>query len=621
MSLEPDSSASRAASPRGPIPHASRAADTIAPRSLRAFALLVALVAAGGCGFADPSPLVPSYTCGRNSDCSGDASCIENVCAASTAVGYEVVLRISRPSSATIPGLRAFTFAPVLLEGSGQRDLFFPTAHPVYGVVRFGEHAVAAQVGFTRRLAIAGSFIDDVRVVAPTASSGEDGAPADYRVDLARVGSYIGVVKPSSAMTPAWPGVPSALVGRPLSEVFPPQTTTVEPNQALGATSRFDFVYDESLFIDCGATSGNGCTARGRLVSKDVDGGSVIEAGLRVELESVATGQPISTAAVSAADGTFELRVSTITEPYRIHLGPTDERPAYPDLRLAEQVFDAELGGDVEVPSFHVVRYVARVEFGTTPVPGALVRAVARELRTSLGAVVYGATFESVARTTTAASIEGPGLFGLELVEGTFDIVASDSVTPSSVVRAEAQISRTPGGGALLGQVFALGPARALVGTVSGPGPSQPSLPFAQIQALPYVPMSRRLAPEAYARPASATSDEAGNYDLQADPGFYDLIVSVPASEGLANAVMPSVPIGNALAMDWLPLQMPLAAVLFGQVVGADSQPIAGARVEAYAFLPQTEEALDRTIALGSATADASGHYRLLVPSTLLTPP
>lgn len=582
-------------------------------------ALAAFLALASGCGFRDPAPIVPSYTCNAEGQC-GVAHCIEGVCASESASGYTLMLRVVLPPTTTVPGLRSFTFDEFELLASEERDLVLPAPQAAYGSVGFGTLAVPASVSFTRKLPAAGDFVDDVRALAPSAVVSGDGMPADYRVDLAQGATYVAVAAPSSASTPAAVGIPSALVGKPLNEVFPPIVATVDvPFASATGASRVDFRYDAALFSPCTVGTATSCTATGRLVSVDAGGGTVPEADLSVVLVTNDTAQESSTRALTAADGSFELRVSRGAGPLHLRVGPTTARPGFETIELDPLVYDPAVGGDVVVPRAAVVRFVGRVEYQNAPVAGALVRAIARTVRDVDDVPIDGASFENVVRTTSSSATVGPGYFALDLLEGDYDLVVSDATTQSSMVRTNVTVKAPPGGGSLQGQVFALGAIPRMAGLVAGPGSER--LAYAQLQAVPYVPRSRVGMTEAFARAAATSSDEAGNFGLSADPGFYDLIVSVPAAEGLADAVVPGLTIASDRPPPWFAVQIPFAAVLHGRALDGGGMPIPAARVEAYVVLPETLDSAERVVALGSVVAASDGSYRLLVPSALGSPP
>lgn len=588
------------------------------PRS--SFVLLAGLVLASlaGCNFDPLSAPVPVYTCTNARSCP-NGTCIEGVCAASTADATNYfLLRTVVPATSNRSGVRTFTHPPFALSASETHDLVFPPSHAVYGVVRYegGDVKVGAQITLTRVLAVAGRFVDEVRTVAPGPAASDDGYPADYRVDVAASDAHLAIVMPTPALTPALAGVPGNLVGQPLSEVFPPMVVLVDPANVTASSSRIDFQYPMSLFSGCAGTSAVACTATGRVVSVDGAGATVPEAGLRVYLESVDSEQPISTTATTDANGFFAIRVSDTVSSSRLRIAGSDARPSFPSVALADGAFDPHVGGDVVVPSVNVVHFVGRVEYNGEPSAYAVVHVVARELTAATGAKIFGAEYESTVRTTTAVSTDGAGLFALDLVEGQYDFIASDSSSESAVARMTVVIAKPPGGGDQVGQTILLGAALHVGGAVSGP--DERPLPYSSVEARSYVPWNATSALEAYARPASTTADAASHFDLMVDSGYFDVVVSNDLAEGLPVAVIPQQSFTRGGSTGWLMVRIPRAVVLTGTVRAPDGAAIPEARVEAYYVAPGvTSITPERPIGVGQVVADGDGAYHLLLPSAI----
>jgi len=570
------------------------------------------LVGGCNCGFSDAAPYVPSYTCTTSSDCVR-GTCHANVCTEAGASGYSLVLHLEGSSTALAADQTVFTFDPTVVIQTGVQDIAFPVLHDVEGIVRFGpDFAVDSQLSFRRPVPVAG-LVDEVRANAPMAQDiGADGKPIDYRARIPATVEYDVRVLPTTSPTPAAAGIPAMFVGLPQSDVFPPLVTSLDPT-GTDTTLRLDLGYDATLFTPCQPLSQTACTVTGRVVANDATGAPVPEAGLSVVVENE-RGFAISTVALTAADGTFSLRLSDPTTPMRIRLGASESRAAFPDLTLDVGAYDPRTGGDLAIPRFDTIRYEGRVERKDSLVPDAVVRANAIMLFDADGTPVPGARYETNVRTTDSSAPDGAGLFALDLVRGEYDLVASETQATSSLVQAAVLANPPTGTTEQRGQTFVLGPSWHMDGLIVGPDGR--SLPYVTVQAIPEKPLLAYGSVEAYARIANVVGDAGGNFDLSADRGVFDLVFSLPASEGLSTFVVPTISVGAAAQLTNVTVAFPPPVALYGSILDADGTPRPGAKVSGFFYRPATNTTREISIPLGEATADGAGHYRLLVPST-----
>lgn len=160
----------------------------------------------------------------------------------------------------------------------------------------------------------------------------------------------------------------------------------------------------------------------------------------------------------------------------------------------------------------------------------------------------------------------------------------------------------------------------------------QSRVPGAQVQAVPS-PEALLAFEEALGkgvfRPRSTQSlvDDGGRFSLQVDLGTFDVSVQAAEELGFGWFVRPGVGLG-AKNEDLGKLQPPTPSVLSGSIfVRPDTEhPLASANVRAYAYLDKdlryTRDAklAQSVIQVAETRADASGSYRLLLPSTIAAP-
>ncbi len=77
--------------------------------------------------------------------------------------------------------------------------------------------------------------------------------------------------------------------------------------------------------------------------------------------------------------------------------------------------------------------------------------------------------------------------------------------------------------------------------------------------------------------PFDGSSRTTGNYDLQIDPGRYDIVCQPPIGTGLAPQVRRGVLVGGSSRLDWT---LPAAARLLGHVLGPGGRPLARAQLD-----------------------------------------
>lgn len=577
--------------------------------------LATTVAALSGCSFGDMTALVPSYACTSSAECSV-GTCIEQVCAEAESTGYQLVLRVEGPVTDTETSATSFTFDPLERIDSGSEDIVFPPSRIVYGRVRHaGDFVVETQISFARESQVA-ALVDEVRATSSaSAAVGDDGGASDFRAYVPSSVGWTVRFAPTVSPTPGAAVIPSEFAGMPLASVFPPLEVEFPPSGSTDPT-RLDVSYGPSLFDPCTQNSQTPCSVTGRLLSMN-GASSGPEAGVAIDLVD-ARGRTLSTTAVSAADGSFRLRVGDPTRELHFRIRGSSERPAVPELEL-ETGTDPRLGGDLVIPRFQAIRVEGRVERLDSLVADATVRAVATTIFDASGVAVPGARFETTVRSTDATAADGAGLFALGLPRGRYDVVASETSAASSLVYSDILASPLDSATTIRGVTLALGRPAPFDGVVRGPD-GRP-MPYATVQAFPATRLDARGGAEAYARSASTTSDASGGFVLSTDRGVFDLVLVPPPTSSLPTFVLTDLPI-DASGIAGREFTIPAPVVRTGRITDPDGAPRPFARITAYFSRPPAIVDVDRPklVLLAQATADSLGNYRLLVPSRIASP-
>jgi hypothetical protein len=239
------------------------------------------------------------------------------------------------------------------------------------------------------------------------------------------------------------------------------------------------------------------------------------------------------------------------------------------------------------------------------------------------------------------------GKFSLALLPGTYKVYAvpgASSVTgeSGSVVRMGAasqtdwEIAAEPVLQA--GKLVELTPVRHLTGAAFEPGTGEPAVGSivtaiasprsVQVDLLTQAALgSLAFAPSAQ----NATVDSQGRFDVQADPGVFDISVRPPEASGFpwyvaSNVVVPPAPPGNAaldLGSPILPLPVPYRGQVSVPLAENMTRPVAEALLRAYVYLDEDGKYTgDPTravsvVQVGETRADELGNFELLIPAYL----
>jgi hypothetical protein len=107
-------------------------------------------------------------------------------------------------------------------------------------------------------------------------------------------------------------------------------------------------------------------------------------------------------------------------------------------------------------------------------------------------------------------------------------------------------------------------------------------------------------------------SDERGQFAVPCDVGYFDIVTRAPEGSGYASVYSANRYIDRDLPVGAYVLPPP---VLVSGVVSVAGQAAPGARIDAYALVRALgSPGARRGVQVGSAVADESGRYTLLLP-------
>lgn len=321
-------------------------------------------------------------------------------------------------------------------------------------------------------------------------------------------------------------------------------------------------------------------------------------------------GRHESTLDVTGDDGAFIVLVPPSESPYLFQVRPTEDAQWVPTATFEGMA----LTEDWEGRTLHL----SIGEF-LDPVPLNL------SVETPDGAPVSNATVNVRAQLGTWEGREGaPGVasgrYDLrvsseEIVEG----LATVSVPPGRVEIYAAPLEADLGLGvptvvnARPGQLSGE-PIRVVVeqrhrvrGRVVGAGEGIGDVQIdARLRTTDLLPLSRYALPSS-AFGASTTTSDDGTFAFQAQPGVWDVDI-VPTAESGFGRMRAELEVGRGPVADWT-LTLPASGVVQGRLLDDENAPLAGATVRAFILRDGVASPL------GDAVSDASGVYRIVLPT------
>jgi hypothetical protein len=226
----------------------------------------------------------------------------------------------------------------------------------------------------------------------------------------------------------------------------------------------------------------------------------------------------------------------------------------------------------------------------------------------------------STYRTTKTTGADGH-FSDVMLIPGTYAVIASPNGSQGyAVTRGEIDLSEGDAGGK---SVF-VKPKRRLLGVAKTPTEGkafQVQVLLSPSAASETTFITSLLDTTAQPTPVSAFTNDNGQFELDVDPGTYNLVLLPPASSELPWAVLSRLGI---LDVDDQPLQeltMALSnpVVFHGMVRAPNDEVVGNALIRAF-VRPEALDEMDNppVIQIGETTSDANGRYELLLPASVV---
>lgn len=531
----------------------------------------------------------PANRCASDEECaSGTCDVTRGMCVstplAALVVGLEIVPESDPYGGTPLP----VSFPPTEVAGPAEVDLELPLGVSVRGQVRSVGEPVSASVTFTLLSQIPGG--PPTRIETQTFPSPmRDGTEVfNYAVQLLPSRIYEVAIQPNGDWRAKLP---------PLRYRFesPPENTRI--------IQHFD--YEESLPRVHGTiVDATGAGQPGLLVR-------AVEPAGRVVSSTYTTGSD-----PERAPGYFEIVLAPGTESWLFSINASSSRleagrPSPTFSVDPRALLEGPEGVTILVPpvSEQIITYGGTVE--VSGIPG---RGVAASLTLSSRDVVDHATgaigtFRATVTTRAEAGLEG--IFSVQLLPGTYEVIVTPTDRELGVVRETVRLD-PDGRNEVLGQVFQV-PARARYGgrvQTAGALPMLNALVRGQARASTHEGTLADVA--IYARSSEAMTDPDGQFNLPLDIGLYDVVVEPPSGTNWPWAIQRNVAIGGADALLTSVIELGAPVPVRGRATFADGRAVAGAEVRAYALV--AEGSGTRAIQIGRARTDTEGQYTLLLP-------
>lgn len=241
---------------------------------------------------------------------------------------------------------------------------------------------------------------------------------------------------------------------------------------------------------------------------------------------------------------------------------------------------------------------------------------------------IYGVDEGILATYQVAVAVQDDGLFEVTVPPGTYRVQAAPPQASGGVDQADALVATEASWDVSVTPSFQAGKVVELARGVATVGQSR--FPGAQVRAVP-TPDPVLSFDQAFgqgrfvARSASALVDDSGHFELQTDPGRFDISVQAPDALGFAWYVRPGVEVGKE-SRDLGRVALPLPALFAGKAVvdlGGVTAPLGSAAIRAYAYLDKDfaytrdpKQAVS-LIEVAETRAEADGSFRLLIPESI----
>jgi hypothetical protein len=544
-------------------------------------------------------------TCNVSTDCAKGSTCSKGLCVAKNAdapltIALAVTPQRMRDGSDPLPViLDRFT-----VEGPMTRSFELPSAVTVHGTIRNEGAPIEAQLSFTPL-----ATIPSVAPKAVTAmvTAGAPDRKFDYSVQLLSTVRYRMLVRATD---------PSLL---PVHGDFT-AGSTVEQSVEFTAIDK-----QEQTFTISGAPS---------------------DRMLLVGAFDRQTGEPISSTAMLAQDGTATISLAPDAPPFRIEIraaqsfggdsvsspGPCDSNTAaFPVFSVDQKDLVVATDGLTHIdlpPQPQRIRYEGTVDLcteykGTVAAIGKLpITLHAHSLllpQPSTLTASFDATTDAQLDATT-----GKLRFCVQVMPGEYDVLVTPPSSVPCALFAERSLVQAPDGTAASGALLAL-PSPTYLGGILRTSEHAP-VKGAAVEAVALGRSGGIDLPSddhsvtGYNRSQQATTGDDGSFKLAVDLGSYDVVIKPPADSGFPWQVSHDVDIGATRGVKFSTVIDMLAPVALSGTLtyarGGGSGTQAGleaTQIDAYAVIADAANS-ERAVPIGQASADKTGHFTLLLP-------
>jgi len=283
----------------------------------------------------------------------------------------------------------------------------------------------------------------------------------------------------------------------------------------------------------------------------------------------------------------------------------------------------------LEVSGFSQVPRPVRIEGQLTALESGR---PARGTVTLVSSAIQGVDVGIFASYQRELSVGEDGRFELDLPPGTYRVYALPPIL-DGLAAYETEWEVPSDVEFQAGKVLELPSLASLTGQVYDPR-SMDAMRGAQVQVVPapqdHQPFYEGLgAPSFVPRASTGLVQASGNYELETDPGVFDVSIRAPEALGFAWFVQPGLELGPE-GKELAPIPLPLPFVVTGstvvEVTGVAPQPVPSALIRAYAYLDEnmaytpTRSRARSVIQVAETRADENGDFRLLLPPKVATP-
>lgn len=573
------------------------------------FALLAMFLFAtssSGCDFLRGEDGSSMNYCESDGDCAL-GHCHSQLCAVPPEESYELAIQVI-PSVGDAGRAPLSTFiSPINVEDAHKHlEISLPEMARVSGRIRFDSQSVPSVISFTPASAAFGHL---QRVEVETGDPLGD-ASVDFVASLIADLEYAVEIRPTSKPLESTAETEFITAGQPASRQLPPARLGSVAFKA--GPSTFDYEYSQSLLTSCTDEMMRGCELRGFIQSENRAGEPSLPSDIEIRALEAESSRVISSVGI-VRDGEFAIRLSEDAGEFRLQLSPATGGSPY-RATVIDGPFTNERAQNLLIYRYPVVDYEA-VIFSSemSPVSGATVVFQTEVVGDPL---LEGSTSYFRASTVSDEESAMPGIVSVQLQPGTFQVTVTPAASSEhGILVTEIVIPDDESVRAVRGQAFVLDKRASVeieVDTFTG-------LPAdnTDVQAVPTPPPPEIFGSDLarHARTSQGLTDADGYVMLPMDVGIYEILMRPGSHTGFPHALFRSVHVTHPEFTESFRLTIPAPALITGTLVDALGSVLTDATIRAYR-VRYSEDGAPQLTRVGEAITDASGGYRLVLPSS-----